>query len=65
MDAICIFNMLEYTKKMERQEVVFLKKYRKIKKLGSLRQNFYTKFKPKECGFWDVTWLIIWRSEKD
>jgi len=31
---------------MSRQEVAFLKKSRKIKGYGSLREDFYTRFKP-------------------
>ena len=33
------------------QEVTFLEECRKIKGCGSLREDFYTKFKPKKCGF--------------
>ena len=33
--------------KMARQQVAFLEEYRKIKGCGSLREDFYTKFKPK------------------
>ena len=32
---------------LARQEVAFLKKSRKIKGCGSLREDFYTRFKPK------------------
>ena len=32
---------------LPRQEVVFLESVRKIKGCGSLREYFYTKFKPK------------------
>ena len=41
---------------LPRQEVAFLKKSRKIKDFGSLREDFYTKFKPKNKGFGAVTW---------
>ena len=43
---------------MSRQEVAFLKKSRKIKGFGSMREDFYTKFKPKNKGFGAVTWWI-------
>jgi len=43
-----------------RQEVAFLKECRKIKGFGSLREDFYTKFKPENKGFGAVTW---WRKE--
>jgi len=32
---------------ISRQEVTFLRRCRKIKGFGSLREDFYTKFKPK------------------
>lgn len=41
---------------VSRQEVAFLKECRKSKGYGSLRENFYTKFKPENKGFWAVTW---------
>ena len=41
---------------MPRQEVAFLRKSRKIKGCGSLERDFYTRFKPKNKGFWAVTW---------
>ncbi len=42
-----------------RQEVAFPVECRKIKGGGgSLREDFYTKFKPKLCGFGAVTWRI-------
>ena len=41
------------------QQVAFLKKCWKIKGCGSLREDFYTKFKPKKCGFGAVTWWEI------
>ena len=44
---------------MPRQEVAFLKKSRKIKGCGSLEGDFYTRFKPKNKGFWAVTWWNI------
>ena len=39
---------------MSRQEVAFLEECRKIKGCGSLREDFYTKFKPenKDLGLW-------------
>ena len=42
---------------MARQEVAFSEECRKIKDFGSLREDFYTKFKPKNKGFGAVTWL--------
>ena len=36
---------------LPRQEVAFGKKVRKIKGCGSLREDFYTRFKQKKCGF--------------
>jgi len=42
---------------MPRQEVAFLKERRKIKGCGSLKEDFYTKFKPENLGFGAVTWL--------
>ena len=33
--------------KMPQQEVAFLEECRKIKGFGSLREDFYTKFKPE------------------
>jgi len=33
--------------RMSRQEVAFSEEYRKIRGYGSLREDFYTKFKPK------------------
>ena len=44
---------------MPRQEVAFLEECRKIKGCGSLREDFYTRFKPKNYGFGAVTWWII------
>ena len=38
-----------------RQQVAFLEKCRKIKGFGSLREDFYTKFKPENKGFGAVT----------
>ena len=39
---------------MPRQEVAFREEYRKIKGFGSLREDFYTRFKPKnkDLGLW-------------
>ena len=34
--------------KLPRQQVAFLRKCKKIKGCGSLREDFYTKFKPKK-----------------
>ena len=42
---------------MTRQEVAFLEEVRKIKGCESLREDFYTGFIPKGCGFGAVTWL--------
>ena len=42
---------------MSRQQCAFLKKSRKIKGCGSLEEDFYTRFKPKNKGFGAVTWL--------
>ena len=42
---------------MSRQEVAFSEECRKIKGCGSLREDFYTKFKPENCGIGAVTWL--------
>ena len=44
---------------LPRQEVVFSEECRKIKSYGSLREDFYTKFKPKNKGFGAVTWLEL------
>lgn len=41
---------------MPRQEVAFRENTRKIKGFGSLEEDFYTRFKPKKCGFGAVTW---------
>ena len=43
---------------MARQEVAFLKECRKIKGCESLREDFYTKFKPENKGYRAVTWWI-------
>ena len=48
---------------ISRQEVAFREECRKIKGLGSLKEDFYTKFMPKNKGFGAVTWLeerAIW-----
>ena len=42
---------------MSRQQVAFLEECRKIKGCGSLREDFYTRFKPNFSGFGAVTWL--------
>ena len=50
---------------MARQQVAFLKECRKIKGFGSLREDFYTKFKPIFESL-AVTWLdYLNRSEND
>jgi len=41
---------------MSRQQIAFLEECRKIKGCGSLREDFYTKFKSKKSGFGAVTW---------
>ena len=41
---------------LPRQEVAFWEECRKIKDCGSLKRDFYTRFKPKNKGFGDVTW---------
>lgn len=45
---------------LPRQEVAFLKKTREIGGCGSLKVDFYTKFKPELCRFGAVTW---WEDE--
>ena len=47
---------------LSRQKVAFLEKCRKIKGCGILREDFYTKFKPKNLGFGAVTWLDYQRD---
>jgi len=55
-------DMLRYARKNQsalyllRQEVAFRGKCRKIKGCGSLKENFYTKFKPVLRDFGAVTW---------
>jgi len=39
-----------------RQEVAFSEECRKNKGCGSLREDFYTRFKTNFNGFWVVTW---------
>ena len=39
-----------------RQQVAFMRKCRKIKGCGSLREDFYTRFIPENDGFGAVTW---------
>jgi len=46
---------------MTRQEVAFSEECRRIKGCGSLKVDFYTRFKPENKGFWAVTW---WKKEK-
>ena len=41
---------------LTRQEVAFRKECRKIKGCGSLKVDFYARFKPKNKGFGAVTW---------
>lgn len=43
---------------LSRQQVAFRKECRKIKGLGSLREDFYTRFMPENDGFWAVTWSV-------
>ena len=56
--SIVIF-VNKYINILSRQKVAFSEKARKINGSGSLREDFYTKFKPKKCGFGAVTWLEI------
>ena len=41
---------------LPRQEGAFPEECRKIKGFGRLREDFYTRFIPKGCGFGAVTW---------
>ena len=43
---MCIWGKHIWYKMMTRQEVAFLKECRKSKGLGSLREDFYTRFIP-------------------
>ena len=53
-------NYVKSIVRMPRQQVAFREECRKIKSCGSLGEDFYTRFKPKNKGFGVVTWL---RSE--
>ena len=50
---------------MSRQEVAFSEECREIKGPGSLREDFYTKFKPKNKGFGAVTWWKNWYLRRE
>ena len=50
---------------LPRQQVAFLEECRKIRGCESLREDFYTRFKPKNKGFGAVTWWIIWKLKND
>ena len=49
--------MSEWEKEVARQEVSFREESSKIKGCGNLREDFYSKFKPKNKGFGAGTWL--------
>lgn len=41
---------------LPRQQCAFSKESSKYKGCGSLKEDFYTKFIPENCGFEAVTW---------
>ena len=47
MDLTVVVVCVEKSGAVSRQEIAFREECRKIKGFGSLREDFYTKFKPK------------------